>query len=181
MTLFSLLAFLTGAAAQAVLRYERTAIAGGELWRLATGHFAHLGPTHLLLNLAGLAVTWLLVGSAYSRSGWAFISVLSLAIIDLGFWFLDPELGWYVGMSGLLHSMLAAGIVGRIREAPAEALALGVIVAGKIAWEQVAGPLPGSELSAGGPVVINAHLYGALAGIIAAGVLQARAARRSLT
>ena len=175
MTAISLLVSLTGTR----LRYERAGIAEGEFWRLFTGHFAHLGFSHMLLNIAGLALVWLLVGSAWTLWQWAFITLVSLAFIDVGFWFLDPNLSWYVGLSGLLHSMLVAGIIGRIREAPVESLALGVIVLAKVAWEQFAGPLPGSESSAGGAVVVNAHLYGAIAGIIAAGALRLRPAPRA--
>jgi rhomboid family GlyGly-CTERM serine protease len=175
---FSVGAHLAGGAAQLLLRYDRAEIAAGEVWRLATGHFAHLGATHLILNLAGLAVVWLLVGSAYSLANWSYVTILSLVGINLGFWFLDPGLSWYVGMSGLLHALLVAGIASRIRDLPGESLALGLMVAGKIAWEQLVGPLPGSELSAGGPVVVNAHLYGAMAGIIVGGMLHIRNARR---
>ena len=179
MTAISLLVLLGGTEAQSRLRYDRTGIAEGDLWRLVTGHFAHLGITHTLLNMAGLAVVWLLVGSAYTLWQWAFITLVSIAFIDLCFWFLDPDLIWYVGLSGLLHSMLVAGVLGRIREAPGESLALGVVVLAKVAWEQFAGPLPGSESSAGGAVVVNAHLYGAIAGIIAAGALRLRTAPRA--
>src|SRR5690606_32556256 len=150
LTAFSLLVSLGGREAQDLLRYDRTGIAEGDLWRLVTGHFAHLGLSHMLLNIAGLALVWLLVGSAWTLWQWALITLVSLAFIDLGFWFFDPNLSWYVGLSGLLHSMLVAGIIGRIREAPVESLALGVIVLAKVAWEQFAGPLPGSESSAGG-------------------------------
>jgi rhomboid family GlyGly-CTERM serine protease len=158
------------------LRYDRADIAAGELWRLATGHFVHLGSTHLLLNIAGLAVVWLLIGTGFTQVGWVLVTALSVALIDLGFWFLDPGLQWYVGMSGLLHALLVAGIISQIREAPGESTALGLLVAAKITWEQVAGPLPGSEISAGGPVVVDAHLYGALAGIIAGKMVGAIAA-----
>jgi rhomboid family GlyGly-CTERM serine protease len=175
---FSAFAALGGTPAQLRLRYDRTGIAEGELWRLVTGHFAHLGLTHLLLNIAGLAVVWLLVGGGYSLLNWVLVIASSLALIDFCFWFLDPGLGWYVGMSGLLHSMLAAGIVSRVAEAKGESLALAAIIAVKIAWEQLAGPLPGSELSAGGPVVVNAHLYGVVAGVLAAGVLRVTGLRR---
>jgi rhomboid family GlyGly-CTERM serine protease len=164
---FSLMSLLPGASAQQLLRYHRADIAAGEFWRLATGHFVHLGTTHLLLNIAGLAIVWLLIGTGYSQLGWILVAVLSVVLIDLGFWFLDPGLVWYVGMSGLLHALLVAGIISRVGEAPVESTALGLIVAAKITWEQVAGPLPGSEVSAGGPVVVDAHLYGAIAGIIA--------------
>jgi rhomboid family GlyGly-CTERM serine protease len=175
---FSAAVALGGATAELQLRYDRTGIAAGEVWRLVTGHFAHLGVAHLVLNLAGLGVVWMLVGGAYSSLGWVFIIASSLALIDLGFWFLDRDLDWYVGMSGLLHALLVAGIVSRCRVAKAESLALAVVIAGKIAWEQLAGPLPGSELSAGGPVVVNAHLYGAIAGILSGGLLYTASLRR---
>jgi rhomboid family GlyGly-CTERM serine protease len=134
--------------------------------------------THLLLNIAGLAVVWLLVGGGYSLLNWVLVIASSLAVIDFCFWFLDPGLGWYVGMSGLLHSMLVAGIVSRMAAAKGESLALAAIIAVKIAWEQLVGPLPGSELSAGGPVVVNAHLYGVVAGVLAAAVLRVPRLRR---
>src|SRR5690606_11652908 len=179
LTAISLLVSLAGTEGQSRLRYEREGIADSQLWRLLTGHFAHLGFSHMLLNVAGLALVWLLVGSAWTLWQWAFITFVSLAVIDLGFWFFDPGLTWYVGLSGLLHSMLVAGIIGRIRAAPGESFALGVIVLAKVAWEQFAGPLPGSESSAGGAVVVNAHLYGAIAGIIAAGALRLRPTPRA--
>jgi len=91
-----------------------------------------------------------------------------LASIDLGLWFLDPALSWYVGLSGLLHGLFAAGLLSRLRAAPAESLVLGGLLAAKLLVEQIAGPLPGSETSAGGAVVVNAHLYGTAGGIAAA-------------
>jgi hypothetical protein len=120
----------------------------------------------------------LLVGGGYSLLNWVFVIAFSLAVIDLCFWLLDPGLSWYVGMSGLLHALLVAGIVSRFRVAKGESLALAAVIAVKIAWEQLAGPLPGSELSAGGAVVVNAHLYGAVAGVLAAGVLHVITLRR---
>ncbi|MEX2125756.1 MAG: rhombosortase [Woeseia sp.] len=176
---FSVLAAIPGPAARMLLRYDRTGIAEGDLWRLITGHFAHLGLPHVILNLTGLAVVWFLVGSACSSRQWFFVMVFSIAAIDLGFWFLDPGLDWYVGMSGLLHAVLVAGIVSRLGNTPVESIALALVIAAKIAYEQLAGPLPGSESSAGGPVVVNAHLYGAIAGIIAAGLMRIRVARWS--
>ncbi|MEE8280791.1 MAG: hypothetical protein V3R50_00295, partial [Gammaproteobacteria bacterium] len=32
---------------QQILRYDRAAISDGELWRIITGHLAHLGWSHL--------------------------------------------------------------------------------------------------------------------------------------
>jgi rhomboid family GlyGly-CTERM serine protease len=88
--------------------------------------------------------------------------------MDIGFWFLKPELYWYVGMSGLLHGLLAAGIVTRLRKIDAETAILLLLLVAKISWEQFSGPVPGSESTSGGPVVVDAHLYGAVGGILGA-------------
>jgi hypothetical protein len=95
----------------------------------------------------------------------------STAAIDLGLWFGAPQLEWYVGLSGLLHGMLAAGIMAGLADRSTEALLLGVIVAGKVAYEQFAGPLPGSEATSGGAVIVDAHLYGAIGGAVTAAAL----------
>ena len=88
--------------------------------------------------------------------------------MDAGFWFLNPELYWYVGMSGLLHGLLAAGIVTRLKDIDAETAILLLLLIAKISWEQWSGPVPGSESTSGGPVIVDAHLYGALGGVLGA-------------
>jgi hypothetical protein len=45
---------------------------------------------------------------------------------------------------------------------------------GKLAWEQFSGPLPGSEGTAGGPVIVDSHLFGALGGALTALTLRIR-------
>ena len=45
-----------GAAARLALRYDRAAIESAELFRLVTGHFAHLGWSHFALNAAGIVL-----------------------------------------------------------------------------------------------------------------------------
>jgi rhomboid family GlyGly-CTERM serine protease len=169
---FVALALLPGGdAGREWLRFDRTGIAAGEAWRLLTGHLVHLGVSHTLLNLVGLVLVWFLVGHAFSWRHWLWVMAGSAAAIDLGLWFGAPSLEWYVGLSGLLHGMLAAGIVAGLATRSGEALALAVIVAGKLAWEQFAGPLPGSEATSGGAVVVDAHLYGVIGGALVAATL----------
>jgi membrane associated rhomboid family serine protease len=86
--------------------------------------------------------------------------------MDAGLWFLDPDIRWYVGLSGLLHGLLAAGAIGGFRALPGESVVIGALIAAKVGYEQLVGPLPGSESTAGGAVVVNAHLYGALGGVL---------------
>jgi rhomboid family GlyGly-CTERM serine protease len=152
----------------AVCAWDRAALAGGEFWRVISGHFVHLSWSHLLLNLAGLALIAWIVGRAWDWFGWLVVSLISIAVIGVAFWTLNPELEWYVGLSGLLHGLLAAGLVVGLARREAESLVLAVLVAGKLAWEQFAGPLPGSEGASGGTVIVDAHLYGAVGGILAA-------------
>ena len=154
------------------LRYERAAIAAGEFWRLLTGHLVHLGWRHLVLNLAGLLLVWLLVGSALHLRQWLAVVGVSIVLVSAAFWWLSPELDWYVGLSGLLHALLVAGALTLVlqREGAAwyEALAVLILIAIKLGWEQYAGPMPGSEVAAGGNVVVDSHIYGAAAGLLAA-------------
>jgi rhomboid family GlyGly-CTERM serine protease len=159
---------LGGEGAREALAYNREFVASGQLWRLATGHFVHLGWTHLLLNLGGLGLVFWLVGQAYNWRQWLYVIGLSVAIIDAGFWFLYPELGWYVGLSGLLHGLLAAGLLRGLVAGDRESLVLAAFVVAKLIWEQIGGPLPGSEATSGGTVIVDAHLYGAVGGLIAA-------------
>ena len=157
---------VAGPAGREALKYDRLAIAQGEWWRLVSGHFAHLGGAHFAMNAAGLCVVWLLVGQRASQLAWFGVLLAVIAGIDLGFWFLDPDLLWYVGLSGVLHGLLVAGALAGLTTDRTESLVVLVLVATKVLYEQFAGPMPGSEATAGGPVVVEAHLYGALAGLV---------------
>jgi rhomboid family GlyGly-CTERM serine protease len=159
-----------GDGARTLLQYDRLAIADGEVWRLICGQFVHLGMSHYLLNAVGLILVWLLVGRQFTTMQWLVVTAASIAGVNTGIWIFHPEIIWYVGMSGFLHGMLAAGGVIGLKTAPGEALLIGGAVLIKLAYEQGFGPLPGSEQSAGGHVLVDAHLYGALAGLVAAAV-----------
>ena len=125
-------------------------------------------------NTIGLMLVWFLVGARFSTSVWLINIVVTLFVIDAGFWFLNPELYWYVGLSGLLHGLLAAGIIAKLGAIDVETVVLALLLIGKLIWEQVGGPMPGSELTSGGPVVVDAHLYGTLGGIAAALLVRIR-------
>lgn len=148
-------------------RYDRVALAGGELWRLVTGHLAHLGWAHFAMNAIGLVLICYLVAAQYRSRQWFLIALVVIAGIDLGFWFLQPQLIWYVGLSGVLHGLLAAGAVKGMQSKQMDFWLIGVFLAGKLLYEQAVGPLPGSEGTAGGEVVVAAHLYGAVSGAVA--------------
>jgi len=84
--------------------------------------------------------------------------------IGLGLLIFNPELDWYVGLSGVLHGLLVAGAIIEVRRDRLSGYALLILIAATLLWEQIAGPLPWSGVTAGGTVIIHAHLYGGLCG-----------------
>lgn len=164
------------------LRFERSLIGAGQWWLLLSGNFVHLGPSHLWMNLAGLALVVALVWHNFTAVQWLFLIVLSSLCVGVGLWFFNPEVMAYVGFSGALHGLILAGTLADLRVYPRSAAVLLVFIVGKLIWEQVSGALPGSESVAGGQVLVDAHLYGALAGAVFGLVylgLQTRKRRRS--
>jgi len=155
-------------ALQLQVRYDRAAIGLGEGWRLVSGHFLHLGWVHLALNLAGLGLIVALFWQYWSTLKFVFVFLFSLAAVDVGLWWFSPEVGWYVGLSGILHGLLIAGAVFSFQRERAFSIAVMVIVIGKLAWEQITRTSAGTEKLIGGHVLFDAHLYGFTGGLIAA-------------
>ena len=150
-------------------RYDRMAILQGEYWRLVTGHLVHDSWSHLIENLAGVGLVAALFPRDYSLRQWLLLALASLVCIDIAFLWLEPQLEWYVGLSGVLHGLLAAGTVAWWRfEANVLAVILTAIFLGKMSYEQLFGSLPSASSMA---VVSEAHVYGAVGGLVAALVL----------
>jgi len=154
-----------------ILRFDRAAISAGNFWLLLSGNFVHLGSSHLLMNLAGFALVVALVWIRFTCFEWVLIVLFSSLVVGIGLYFLDESVLWYVGFSGTLHGLVVAGSLADLRYYPKSAGLLLALIIGKLAWEQVAGALPGSESVAGGNVVVNAHLYGAIGGAIIGTIL----------
>lgn len=168
-----LLLGLGGDAARELLRYERDALLSGELWRLVTGHLVHLGWPHLWLNLIALIILGNLFTDVLARSHWWLGLLLSALAIDAGLFLINTAVVWYVGLSGVLHGIMLLGALHLVRQQVfiGVALLLGVLL--KVAWEQWQGPLPFTESAAAGPVLVDAHLYGALGGALTFAILWA--------
>ena len=164
-----LLITLTGETGRELLRYDRAALAHGELWRLVTAHLVHLDLHHALLNCLGLLLVWALFARDYTPRQWLLILLGSMAVIDAGLAVWDSTLRWYVGSSGALHGALAAGTLAHLRRRERDGWLLAALLVGKIVWEQGVGALP---LSGSDPVVVDAHLFGAAGGLAAAAFLK---------
>ncbi len=155
------------------LQYARGAILHGELWRLVTGQFVHLGWIHLALNLAGLWLWTALAGEHETSATYISALLAGLLGVGLGLLVLNPGVGWYVGLSGVLHGLFAHTGVRLL--ARRDWLAGGGVLAAltlKLMWEQTHGDI-GTARLIGGSVVMDAHLYGAVAagGVALIGVI----------
>ena len=163
-----LLFMVIGDPARELFRYEREAVLAGEVWRLFSAHLVHLGAGHTVLNLVALVLVFLLLGQEFTLAQWSWVTGCSVVLIAVGFVWLRPELQWYVGLSGLLHGWLVAGATQRFRQGHKDGLILLAAVLLKGFYEQLVGPLPGSELASGGTVVVDAHWFGIVGGLLGA-------------
>ena len=162
------------------LRYGRAEILeSSQWWRILTGNLVHLGYPHLLLNLAGLVLITLLLAHALTARQWAFTGLLSMLGVGVGLLLFDPQLDWYVGLSGALYGLLLGGAIAEFRNHKPIACLIAAYTIGKVVWEQVFGAVESSETITGGNVIVNAHLYGMIAGGIAVLLLRALEYKRS--
>lgn len=163
--LFLLLALWPGA--EALLRYQRDAIAAGEFWRVFTGHFVHLNLAHALLNSTGTLLIAVVFSREISRPAWWLVTLLAPFVISLGLWWKQPELQSYVGFSGVLHGLLYFGVLRLLPSAPALGGIVLALLIGRQFWEQTAAYNPDYLRSLiHGRVMPDAHLFGALTGLV---------------
>lgn len=154
-----------GQAARNALSYQREALAQGEWWRLITAHFVHLDFQHAALNSMGAVLMWALFARDYPPVRWLAIYAGSCLAVSGGLWFFSPEISWYVGASGALHGVMTAGTLAHLRRGDLDGWILAGFLVLKLGYEQFAGALP----FAGSPdTVVDAHLYGAIGGVVLA-------------
>lgn len=148
-----------------LLEWSRNGMVQGQWWRLLTGHWVHLGTTHLLLNVAGLALLGLLFDRPMS-TGWLVGYLLTAPVaISLGLAWAVPELDWYRGFSGCLHGLFVMLALANLRRQPRWN---GLLLTGLAAKLMLEPYLPGSTAGLiGAPVIYQAHGLGALTGLVA--------------
>lgn len=154
---------------QEALRYSREDILQGEWWRLVSGHLLHLNVQHGLMNLGALLLTILIVGNQLTYRQWWLSGLFLCLFISLGLCFVSPEVVWYVGLSGVLHGLLALGLLlsASRRDWLHALVLLGLLI--KVVHEQ----MPGFDVNhlqnvIDGAVVVEAHAWGFAGGILLA-------------
>jgi len=166
--LFSLsaLLYLFGFDENSVLAYQRDAILAGEWWRLLTAHLLHLNAEHLLLNLLALAFIWWIFFRQHPKISWSIYTLCVALGTGLGLLAFSPNIHWYVGLSGILHGLLVAALLLEFRHQPRLAVIAGFALLFKLGWEQAGGTTPLSGQLIRTPVVVDAHLFGALTALL---------------
>jgi len=149
-----------------IFPYKRDDILSGQLWRLVSGHFVHVTWMHLVLNMAGLIVIWVLFRDILTQRTWWLLGLGSIIVIDVALLIFHPEIKWYMGFSGVLHGYFAGGATLQIRLYGTRGLLYLILLIIKLLWEQLSGPLPGSTELSGARVITESHLYGAIGGSI---------------
>lgn len=147
-------------------RFNRELVEQGQVWLLFSGHIVHLNWSHWLLNMAGLAIVAFFFSSHASFKQWLAVILVSACVINIGLWWLLPEIRTYVGLSGVLHGLFLYGALREIRFYPTSGYVLTTVLVAKLVWEFFNGALPGSEDMTGGRVLTEAHLLGAIGGTL---------------
>jgi rhomboid family GlyGly-CTERM serine protease len=97
------------------LQYDRTLVLSGQVQRLLTAHWTHWNADHFLWDVA----TFVILGIACERRDRRrMLATLAIAatVIPLGLLFLQPDLGFYRGLSGLDSALFALLAVGVLRD-----------------------------------------------------------------
>ena len=102
----------------------------------------------------------------------AAVVALSAAVaVDVGVVLLHPDVDWYVGLSGIVYGLIAGGAVLELRREPRLATLVLVGLGIKLLVDARYGTPASTEAFVGGSVLAEAHLYGALGGAVAAGLI----------
>jgi len=148
------------------LEYDRSAILHGQLWRVFTGNFVHLGWGHVGEDMTGYVLLYLLLKDVFPGWRCPLLVVLGSLGVGIGILLGDPGLRWYMGVSGALNTLWIAGAMLLMQQRDWIGWVLGVFLSLKLIYEQLQGPLPWSVATTGGPVAVDSHLYGAFTGVI---------------
>jgi rhomboid family GlyGly-CTERM serine protease len=149
-----------------LLAYDRDQINDFQWWRLITGHFLHTNTVHLLLNTVGLTLLWALHGYYYNIARYL-IQFFALCLgTSISLYLFSEQMGWYVGLSGVLHGLFVIGAYFDIKQKIKTGWLMFIGVWLKVIHEQIFGASEEVAQLIAANVAIDAHLYGTMTGSI---------------
>lgn len=169
------LAVWAGGALAAQLLDGRPGLIGAEPWRLWSAAWVHWSRLHLSANALGtLLLLWLGWQAGVPRRA-AVAWVLAWPLVQLGVLLLQPGLGRYGGLSGVLHAGVAVVVVWLLRAGRAHERRVGLALLAGLLLKLLDERFWLLELRRGGgwdiSVVPLAHALGAAAGLLLAALL----------
>jgi len=150
------------------LEFNRPLIEQGQLWRLFTSQFVHANWVHLGLNCAGIALIWLLHGEYTTPKQYSFNIALLALWCGLGVYWFCPTITIYTGLSALLHGVIVWGAIKDVTVGLKSGYILFIGVWIKLILEQVNGPSAEIGQLIQSTVAVDAHLIGAIGGVLLA-------------
>jgi rhomboid family GlyGly-CTERM serine protease len=160
------------------LQYDRQVLLAGQWWRFLTGHLVHWNTEHLVWDLLMFVVLGYLI-ERQSRCRLLGLLLGSATAISSYVWCVRPDVVTYRGLSGIdtaLFVYLAAMlVVDAVQNRQlGRGLAAGMLLASlasKLFFESATGgTLFVNSNAAGFGVLIEAHLLGALVGVLVVGL-----------
>jgi len=153
-----------------LLVYDRGAVVGGDVWRLATAPLVHFSLSHLFWDLVVFgAMGWCIEGSGERRFG--VLCIVTSLLTGLYVLSSVPELERYGGLSGpATAAVVYFGVRGLRSASGARWPWVGLVgmIAAKSVAESISGPLFVTLPSGSFTVLAEAHLIGAGCGMILA-------------
>jgi len=141
------------------------------LAEILSAPFLHVGFGHLISNTVPFAV----MGAAIALGGLArvaFVTVIVAVVSGLGTWFVASPNSVHLGASGVVFGYAAYLVARGVLSRRLTELAVGAIVVGVWGLGLLQGVLPQERIS------WQAHLFGAIGGVIAASLFAERARKR---
>ena len=164
MAALALFLYLGAGPAAPALIFDRVAVTHGQWWRLVSGHLIHCDLSHLGWDVAGLLVLGWLFEDRFSRRQFLALIACGMIAVNAWLWWGQAPLR-YCGLSGLLNTLLAAGLMQQWRSSCSTLIPIvGFAATLKIALEALHDKALFTTTA--WPSVPQAHAAGLSAGVI---------------
>ena len=151
-----------------LLEFDRQQILSGDIWRIWTGHLVHTNNSHFVLNSVAAIIIYFTFFTRVKVGELLLYSFVFATLISVTLWCAHPNVGWYNGLSGLLHA-LAAYFFMRLARDEGKVFWVGLaIVWGKVLIETIRAQSGYESLIGDMTVITEAHLIGVLFGTMTA-------------
>lgn len=156
-----------------VLEFDRQQVLTGEIWRIWTGHLVHTNSSHFALNIVAATIIYFTFFTKIKLGELLLYGFIFAGLISVTLLCIYPSLGWYNGLSGLLHALVTYFSVRLARDEDMIFWTGLVIVWVKVLVEAIRAHSGYESLVGDMTVITEAHLIGAFFGTITAFICMA--------